>query len=75
MEGCRTLQLGEKIIHVEKAYSTREGLPGRTMHLPMRLLGEPTPEGPSKGRWYFEGFVGSIRGYGLGCKDEISGKR
>ncbi|NIM44592.1 MAG: aldehyde ferredoxin oxidoreductase [Nitrososphaeria archaeon] len=44
------LQIGERIVNVERLYNTREGLTRRDDRLPERYLREPLPEGPSKGQ-------------------------
>jgi aldehyde:ferredoxin oxidoreductase len=43
------LQIGERIIHVEKAYNIRIGLNRKNDTLPERFVMEPMPLGPSKG--------------------------
>ena len=43
-------KIGERIIHVEKAFNTREGLTRKDDSMSKRFLEEPIPDGPSKGQ-------------------------
>lgn len=44
------MTIGERIWNLERLYNLREGLSAKDDTLPNRLLKEPMPEGPSKGR-------------------------
>jgi len=44
------MTIGERIWNLERLYNLREGLTAKDDTLPKRLLEEPLPEGPSKGR-------------------------
>ena len=44
------MTIGERIWNLERLYNLREGLSAKDDVLPKRLLEEPMPEGPSKGR-------------------------
>jgi len=44
------MRIGERIIHVEKAFNIREGLTRKDDTLPMRHLKEEIPDGPLKGQ-------------------------
>jgi len=44
------LQIGERIINVERAFNVREGLTRKDDTLPDRMLKEPMPDGPAKGQ-------------------------
>lgn len=43
------LSIGERIIHIEKAYNIRLGLSRKDDRLPERFVKEPMPSGPSAG--------------------------
>ncbi|MEM4613819.1 MAG: aldehyde ferredoxin oxidoreductase family protein, partial [Ignisphaera sp.] len=45
----KLLSIGERIIHVEKAYNIRLGLSRKDDTLPERFIKEPMPSGPAKG--------------------------
>lgn len=44
------LQIGERIVNVERAFNVREGLTRKDDTLPDRMLKEPMPDGPAKGQ-------------------------
>jgi len=44
-------QIGERIINLERAYNVREGIRRADDVLPYRVMHEPIPFGPSKGRY------------------------
>ena len=46
----KLMTIGERIWNLERLYNLREGLSAKDDTLPERLLKEPMPEGPSKGR-------------------------
>ena len=49
-EAKEILKIGERIIHVEKAFNTREGLTRKDDTMPKRFLEEKIPDGPCKGQ-------------------------
>lgn len=44
------MKIGERIWNIERLYNLREGITAKDDTLPKRLMEEPMPEGPSKGR-------------------------
>jgi len=44
-------RIGERIINVERAFNVREGVSRKDDQLPYRVMHEPIPFGPSKGRY------------------------
>ncbi len=44
------LKIGERIWNLERLFNLRAGLSGKDDTLPKRILSEPIPEGPAKGR-------------------------
>jgi aldehyde:ferredoxin oxidoreductase len=44
------MQAGERIYNLERLFINREGFGREQDTLPVRLLNEPMPEGPAKGR-------------------------
>ncbi len=43
------MKVGERIMCQERLFNKREGLTRRDDTLPLRLLSEPKPDGPTKG--------------------------
>jgi aldehyde:ferredoxin oxidoreductase len=48
-DGAAALKAGERIWNIERLFNLREGMDTAEDTLPVRLLKEPIPEGPSKG--------------------------
>lgn len=49
-DGAEVLKAGERIWNIERLFNIREGMDPSEDTLPERLLKEPIPEGPSKGK-------------------------
>ena len=45
-----TMQIGERIVNLERAFNIREGLTRKDDTLPKRFLEETLPDGPGKGQ-------------------------
>jgi aldehyde:ferredoxin oxidoreductase len=83
------IQIGERIVNVEKLYNRREGFSRKDDTLPRRLLEEPVKDGPSRGRtvnlepmldeyyqfrgWDQNGVPGEKKLKELGLEDLING--
>ena len=50
ISGEEVLEIGERVLNVERAFNVREGLTRKDDTLPERMLKEPMPDGPAKGQ-------------------------